>query len=191
MERLAQASPNRLDWQMSLAGCQVRLARAREQQDRSDEARRLYEAAAVVVRNVAKPPPVPATAISQAAWYYVSCPDPASRDLAKSVKLARRVLDLYPKNFGVAWKALGLVQLRQGNGPEAVEAFLKARANLPGGDRTTDLLLALAYDAAGQAALARQEYEQACRRLAAFPEYGEELERFRAEADGHFRPKGP
>jgi tetratricopeptide (TPR) repeat protein len=190
MNRRTADIPSFTTWLSDRAWCLARLARVREQQGRLDEARALYASAGTAIRESVERFPNNPWVVSRAAWFFASCPDPAGRDFEHALKLTQRALEKAEDN-GTAWKALGLVRLRQGNGPEAVQALLKARTNVRGRDRITDLLLALAYDKAGETALARQEYEQVRQRFTASQEYSEELDRFRTEADEHFRAKGP
>src|SRR5207244_1527309 len=81
----------------------------------------------------------------------------APRDRDRALELARRAGQKEPNN-GEVWRAAGLVQLRKGDGPSAIESLLKARQLFHGRDCVTDLLLALAYAQAGNDELARMEY---------------------------------
>ena len=76
-------------------------------------------------------------------------------------KLANRLAPDSPE----AARALGLAQLRAGDGEAAVDTLRRAQRLFRQRDRLTDLILALAYDEAGKPNTARREYTQACKLL--------------------------
>jgi serine/threonine protein kinase len=185
-QRLAGDPPRPVPWVVSLALADARLARLRQQQGRRDEADALFRGAGQLVRRGLESDELSQDLLFGAAWFFAACPAPEARDLPLALALARRAAAAKPRSPD-AWRALGLAHVRLGEGPEAVTDLLEARRLEHGCDRVTDLLLALAYDRAGQPDRARQEYERAVQRLAQTHEHGETLDQFRAEADARFR----
>ncbi len=184
-DKLAAASPPVPRALSHRAWAAVRLGRLCEQQGRTDEAKNLYASAVKSVRAMLDQFPDSREALLYAAWFFAAGHDPASRDLGLAMELAERLEKDEPDNPEV-WRVKGLVRFRQGDGPAALRALAKAQELFRGRDRVTDLLLALAHDQAGDRAAARREYDRACGQIARAHEFGDELDRFRAEADEHF-----
>jgi serine/threonine protein kinase/tetratricopeptide (TPR) repeat protein len=130
-----------------------------------------------------------ADAVACAAWFYAMCPHQSICNSAKAVELAKRANRLSPNSADAA-RALGLALLRAGDGAGAVDTLLRARRLFHQKDRQTDLILALAYDQAGQSKQARREYELVCKQLDESREHGRHLDKLREEAEKRFGKRG-
>jgi serine/threonine protein kinase/WD40 repeat protein len=123
------------------------------------------------------------------AWLLATCPDPKLRDGGRAVKLARRAVELAPKE-GEYWNTLGVAQYRAKDWTAAVEALTKADALL--GDKALGFnafFLAMAHWQLGDRPEARAWYAKAVTwqhshkaELERNPPWREELRRFRAES---------
>ncbi len=88
------------------------------------------------------------------AWLRANHPDPARRDPATAVSLARRAVDECP-DVAAYWNTLGAASYRAGDDRAAIDALEHARA-LAGGTAFDDVFLAMARSRAGDAEGARQ-----------------------------------
>jgi eukaryotic-like serine/threonine-protein kinase len=111
-----------------------------------------------------------------------TCPDPSVRDPGRAVELAKRAVELAPKQ-GKYWHTLGMAHYRAGDSKAALAALEKATTLRNGGNSYDWFFLAMAHGKLGEKEEARQWYHRAVwwmekQRLA----NNEELRRFRAEA---------
>jgi tetratricopeptide (TPR) repeat protein/serine/threonine protein kinase len=156
------------------------LGQALWQQDKVSEA-------AAACREALRLEPKNASGISQLAWILVTCPDPKMRDTAEGLKLAKKAVDLAPKD-PVCWRTLGLAYYRAGEWKNSAEA-LKTSANLfGGGDLPGAFALSMAFWQMGEKEEAREAYRTAIEFIKANreaiernPFEAKEVARFRAE----------
>ena len=92
------------------------------------------------------------------AWLKVNHPDPAHRDPASAIAMARRAVELCPEGAAY-WNTLGAAYFRAGDFDSAVGALDHSTALDGGGTAFDDVFLAMAHARLG-------EREQAGRRLA-------------------------
>jgi WD40 repeat protein/Flp pilus assembly protein TadD len=123
------------------------------------------------------------------AWLLATCPDVKLRDPHQAVKLAKKAVQLEPKE-GIYWKTLGVAHYRAGDWKAAVAALDKSSDLKKGGDACTWLFLAVAHHKLGNHDEARKRYDQAVewmnKNRAALGKdrtQAEELRRFRSEAE--------
>jgi tetratricopeptide (TPR) repeat protein len=116
-------------------------------------------------------------------------PDPKLRDPGQAVKLAKKAVQLAPKDRD-CWNTLGAAHYRAGDYQAAVAALDKSRELSKGGDAGDFLFLAMAHGKLGRHDEARKWYDQAVtwldtnkERLEKDMPLVEELRRFRSEAD--------
>jgi tetratricopeptide (TPR) repeat protein len=129
-----------------------------------------------------------ASAHNNLAWFLATCPDVKYRDPARAVDLAKKAVELAPKEGG-PWNTLGVAHYRAGDWKAAIDALDKSREYGKGGVAFDFFLLAMSNWQLGQKDDARNWYKQAVEwveknkdALAKHPEWTEELRRFRAEA---------
>jgi Flp pilus assembly protein TadD len=106
--------------------------------------------------------------------------DLPSRDPARAVDLANRVVELQPKDWR-RWRTLGIVRYRAGEWKGAVSALEKAQQLLGRDDEIARLFLTMAHWRAGDREQARVCFDQA-RNLAKGNKPRGDLPRYRAEA---------
>jgi formylglycine-generating enzyme required for sulfatase activity/S1-C subfamily serine protease len=94
------------------------------------------------------------------AWLLATCPDVKLRDPQQAVKLAKKAVQLAPKE-GIYWNTLGVAHYRAGDWKAAVAALDKSRDLNKGGDADTWLFLAMAHHELGNHDEARKRYDQA------------------------------
>ena len=93
------------------------------------------------------------------AWLRANHPDPARRDPASAVAMARRAVDECP-DAAAYWNTLGVAYYRAGDDGSAVAALDRARA-LGGGTAFDDVFLAMAHARLGDPEGARQALARA------------------------------
>jgi tetratricopeptide (TPR) repeat protein len=93
------------------------------------------------------------------AWLRANHPDPARRDPADAVGLARRAVEELP-DAAAYWNTLGVAHYRAGDAGSAVAALDRATA-LGGGTAFDDVFLAMAHARLGDTDRARQELARA------------------------------
>jgi eukaryotic-like serine/threonine-protein kinase len=130
-----------------------------------------------------------AEAVASAAWFYAMCPHQSICNSGKAVDLAKRANKMAPNSADAA-RTLGLALFRAGDGVGAIDMLTRARHLFRQKDRQTDLILAMAYDQAGQKKLAREEYDQVCKKLDESREHGVHLDKLREEAEKRFGKRG-
>jgi uncharacterized protein HemY len=128
-------------------------------------------------------------AYNDLAWLLATCPGLQPRDPVQAVELAQQAVKLAPRQ-GACWATLGVAHYRAGNWKDAVEALDKSREFRKGGDAFDFFFLSMATWRLGQRDDALKWYKQAVEwvetnssALAKDPQHGEELRRFRSEAE--------
>jgi tetratricopeptide (TPR) repeat protein len=115
------------------------------------------------------------------AWVLATCPDRKLRDPRRAVALAKRAVQLAPKEAN-SWNTLGAAHYRAGDFQSAIEA-LKKSTQLGNGDKSHDwFFLAMAHWRLDKREKARQWYDRAVHWMEKNQPQNEELRRFRAEA---------
>ena len=115
------------------------------------------------------------------AWWLATCQEPRPRDPARAVELARKAVELAPKQ-GMFWNTLGVAQYRAGDSNAAVAALTKSMELSNGGDSNDWFFLAMAHWHLGDKPQALSWYDKAVRWMEKNKPTDEELIRFRAEA---------
>jgi serine/threonine protein kinase/WD40 repeat protein/tetratricopeptide (TPR) repeat protein len=134
--------------------------------------------------------PASVTAHNSLAWLLATSPDPQWRDPVRAIGLARRAIELEPKD-GLFRNTLGVAQYRAGDWNAALASLRQALELRQGGDSFTWFFLAMTHWQRGEKRDACYCYNRAVQwmekneaALAKDPSYGEQLGRFRAEAVG-------
>ena len=122
-----------------------------------------------------------AEAHNDLAWLLATCADAKLRDPKQAVKLAKRAVELAPKNPGYP-NTLGAAYYRTGDLKAAIAAFEKSMKLRKGGDSFDWFFLAMAQWKLGEKDKARELYERAVRWMDKNKPKDEELRRFRSEA---------
>jgi len=118
--------------------------------------------------------------LNTAAWYRATSSDPAARDAARAVSLARIAVDLEPDE-GAYWNTLGVAHYRAGAWSDALSALDKAVDLQSGGDACDWLFLAMTRWQLGEKDEARKWYGRAETWLRDHPD-DDDLRKFEAEA---------
>jgi serine/threonine protein kinase/Flp pilus assembly protein TadD len=133
--------------------------------------------------------PTNARVLNGLAWLLAACPEPKVRDPRRAVELARKAVEVAPKE-GSCWNTLGVAHYRTGDWKAAVTALEKSVAFSMGGDAVDHLFLAMAHWQLGDRDEARKSYAQAVgwleknkRTLENNKPALEEIRRFRSEAE--------
>ena len=115
------------------------------------------------------------------AWLLAVCPDPAIRDAAEAVRLAKAAVALKP-GAGIFWNTLGVAHYRTRSWDAAVEALEKAMGLRAGGDGLDWFFLGMAHRQLGHEDEARLWYGRAVEWMDKNKPKDAEMLRFRAEA---------
>jgi serine/threonine protein kinase/Flp pilus assembly protein TadD len=133
--------------------------------------------------------PTWAAAWNSLAWLLATCPDAKIRDPRRGVVLAKKAVELAPKE-GRNWNTLGVAQYRAGDPQAAVAALTKAAELRKGGDAFDWFVLAMAHYQLGNRAEAHEQFDRAVAWMEKNSEalkkdarQAEELRRFRREAE--------
>jgi serine/threonine protein kinase/tetratricopeptide (TPR) repeat protein len=127
--------------------------------------------------------PESALAHNNLAWFLATCPEPKFRDPNRAVELARKAVDLDPKQ-PTHWNTLGVTYYRTRDWEGAITSLKKAEDLAPGKCVAWNaFFLAMAHWELGEKGEARQEFKQAVRWMEKNDPKNEELQRFRAEAE--------
>jgi tetratricopeptide (TPR) repeat protein len=186
---LAAAEPGKSRWTINKTWALVRQAQVCPERNNEKAVSRIWTEAVATANRLVDDFGDQPTAVAAAAWFFALCPSKCACNPKKAIELAKLANRLAPDSPEAA-RALGLAQLRAGDGTAAVDTLLRARRLFKQRDRLTDLILALAYDEAGKPNTARREYTQACKLLDESREHSEDLDRLRAEADRRFAKRG-
>jgi tetratricopeptide (TPR) repeat protein len=125
--------------------------------------------------------PKSADAHNNLAWLLATCPDAKFRDASRAVRLAKKAVELAPKEGG-HWNTLGVAQYRAGDWKAAVTALDKSMELRKSGDSFDFFFLAMAHRQLADKDKARKLYDQAVQWMDKNKPNDEELRRFRAEA---------
>ncbi|HEV8069049.1 MAG TPA: hypothetical protein VGP76_15030, partial [Planctomycetaceae bacterium] len=121
--------------------------------------------------------PKDAGAHNNLAWSLATCAETELRDPARAVVLAKKAVELEPKQGGW-WNTLGAAEYRAGDWKAALEALKKSMDLRSGGDSFDWFFVAMANRQLGNPEEARKWYDKAVKRMF----LNGELWRFRAEA---------
>ena len=121
-------------------------------------------------------------ALRRLAWIYATWRDPKFRDTKQAVELARRAVNVSPKD-GTCWITLGAAHYRTGDWKAAVEALNESMKQRNGGDSLDWFFLAMAHWQLGDKVQARKWYGQAVLWTEMNQPKNDELRRFREEAE--------
>jgi eukaryotic-like serine/threonine-protein kinase len=157
-------------------------ARLYAQQHKSEKARSDLASA----RKLATDPDVQ----NEMAWSLATDPDPSWRDPAAAVELAEKAIAARPTD-GASWNTLGAARYRNGQWKEAIAAFEKSMQLRGGGDSADWFFLAMCYWQLGGKDAAGKWYDQAVGWMDKNKPDGEELRRFRAEAEKLLKQTNP
>lgn len=123
------------------------------------------------------------------AWLLANCRELEFRDPERAVKLARRAVEMSPRN-GAYWNTLGLAQYRATDYHGAIDSLKKSIDLRNGGDAFDFLLLGMSYCQAGNRVEAGIWYDRGATWIAKNRNvldkdtpHDEELTRFRTEAE--------
>jgi tetratricopeptide (TPR) repeat protein len=115
------------------------------------------------------------------AWVLATCSDPQSRDAALALTLAKRAVELEPKN-GPYLNTLGVARYRTGDWAGAIADLEKSMALRKGGDSSDWFFLAMARWQLGEKDAARDWFDKAVKWMKEKAPRNPELIRFHAEA---------
>src|SRR5262249_22089469 len=101
-----------------------------------------------------------AQAHNDLAWLLATCPDEKRRDPNRAVDLAKKAVELAPKE-GAYWNTLGVAHYRAGDWKAAIAALDKSRELRTGGDVFDFFFLAMAHHKLGNQDEARKYYDRA------------------------------
>jgi tetratricopeptide (TPR) repeat protein len=144
--------------------------------------KRTWAEAIVAMNEVLRLDPKRADVLSDLSWVFATCPDEKLRDPVRAVELARKAVELEPKD-PACWNALGIARYRVGDWKAAVEALTKATALRNGGDANDLFFLAMARWQLGEKKEARDLFEQATAWLEKNDPKNEDLLHLRAEVE--------
>jgi serine/threonine protein kinase/Flp pilus assembly protein TadD len=119
---------------------------------------------------------------SELAWFLLACPDPAFRDPARALELAKKSVARSEGKDGNLWNTLGVAQYRLGDWQAALDSLEKA--NRLRGERQAEdwFFLTMAQWQIGQKEVAQASYNRAVKLLSVYEYPPVELSRWRAEA---------
>jgi serine/threonine protein kinase/Flp pilus assembly protein TadD len=124
-----------------------------------------------------------AMAYNHLGWLLATCAEPRSRDPKRALELAKKAVDLDPKQSAY-WNTLGVARYRTHAWEETIANLNKAEELAPGKYFAWNaFFLAMAHWQLGEKELARKEYEQAIEWMEKHQRQDEDLQRFRAEAE--------
>jgi WD40 repeat protein/serine/threonine protein kinase/Flp pilus assembly protein TadD len=115
------------------------------------------------------------------AWLLATCPDAKFRDPKRAVELAKKAVELAPKE-GNHLNTLGAANYRAGDWKAAIAALEKSMERRKGGDSFDWFFLAMSHWKLGQKNQAREWYDKAVLWMEKNQPKNDELHRFRAEA---------
>jgi tetratricopeptide (TPR) repeat protein len=118
---------------------------------------------------------------STVAWFLATAENPAYREPALAVELAKEAVELNPK-AGSWWNTLGAAHYRAGDWEPALEALGKSMELRQGGNSHDWFFVAMTHWKLGDRAEARRWYDQAVAWMDQNQPNNAELRRFRAEA---------
>ena len=173
LEKLSIDFPNQgyIGWLASEYGNLAILLSAQGRPEEADKAyRRLLELA-----------PQDARVHNNLSWLLATCADPRLRDGKRAVELAKKAVELEPKQ-GMWWNTLGAAHFGPATGRRRSAAMDKSMELGKGGDGNDWFFLAMAHWQLGDKTQARSWYDKAIPWMEKNQPKNEELVRFRAEA---------
>src|SRR5262245_33636016 len=114
-----------------------------------------FRAAQMDYQAFLKQVPAYAPAHNELARLLATCPDAPLQDLLRAVELAKKAVQLAPKE-GRFWNTLGLAQYRAGKWQPAIDALNQSMELRQGGDAVDWLFHAMAHQKLGDKENARQ-----------------------------------
>jgi tetratricopeptide (TPR) repeat protein/serine/threonine protein kinase len=133
--------------------------------------------------------PGQAQAYERFAWLLATCPDKKRHDPKRAVELARKAVQLNPKDSN-NWATLGMAHFRAGEWKESIVAVHAAMTKSKGANAYHWFILAISHWQLGDRVEARKRYDQAVQwmeknaaSLSRDHLLAEELRRFRSEAE--------
>jgi eukaryotic-like serine/threonine-protein kinase len=180
-EKLQADFPEQSESWRHLAGCCMVLGKVLHEGGREVEAEKSFRLAAQAYRQFLEKAPANPNSSNDFAWFLVTCPLEQLRDAKQAVVLAKKAVELAPKNGGY-WNTLGVARYRAGDWKAASAALEKSMELRKGGDSFDWLFLAMAHWRLDSKEQARQWYEQACKWMDKHQPANEELKGFRTEA---------
>jgi serine/threonine protein kinase/tetratricopeptide (TPR) repeat protein len=186
-EKLPAALPDHGQGQTKAVPYLIRCAQVAEKDSRLPEtgrkavAQAYLDAAKELLRQVPEQFPNDPAALNNCAWQLAVGPEPRLRDPRQAVDLAKRAVDLAPKN-GTFWNTLGAAQYRAGDWKAAIAALDKSMELRKGGDSFDWFFLAMARWQLGDKEKARTWFDKAVQWMDKNQPKNEELSHFRAEA---------
>jgi tetratricopeptide (TPR) repeat protein len=121
------------------------------------------------------------TSLNNTAWRLATDANPANRDPALAIALAKLAVEREPKQ-GMWWKTLGAAQYRARDWKVAVEALSKSMELRTGGDSFDWFFLAMAHWKLGEKEKAHKWFDRAVAWMDEHQPRNEQLLRFRSEA---------
>jgi tetratricopeptide (TPR) repeat protein len=113
--------------------------------------------------------------------FLATCPAVQFQDADRSLKLARRALQLSPM-LSEGWRVLGVAECRAGHWAAAIEALEKWGTFNPEEDPSAGFAFAIAHGRLGHMEDARKWYDRAAELMNERGRWHEDLSRLRAEA---------
>jgi serine/threonine-protein kinase len=160
LESLVHDSPAVSEFQQALGEARMSLGELRWDAGRRDEAENAFGRALELLRGVDPHADADPDLTARCVRGLISCPDARFRDPSRALALAQRAAERFPKNAVVAG-ALGLARYHSGDWKGTIAALTTASTLEGHGDRGAGLILALAYDHAGDPAQARSAFDHA------------------------------
>jgi serine/threonine protein kinase/Tfp pilus assembly protein PilF len=156
--------------------------------DRRDKAQACRTEAKELARDGLKQGLQTPTSLNNMAWRLATDTNPANRDPALAIELAKLAVEREPKQ-GMWRNTLGAAQYRARDWKAAIEAMNKSIELRNGGDSFDWFFLAMAHWQLGEKENARKWYDQAVQWMDKNQPKNEELRRFRTEAEGLLKAK--
>jgi tetratricopeptide (TPR) repeat protein len=163
---VGMAGTRRTSGRIALADRCCTLGRSFKQDGRPDEAETAWrQALDLLTESPGSAPAAPEVrrrwcdCANDLAWLQANHPDPARRDPASAVTLARRIVAECP-DAAAYWNTLGVAHYRDGDAGSAIAALDRATA-LGGGTAFDDVFLAMAHARLGDPEKARRELARA------------------------------
>ncbi len=152
-EQMVKENPTNADYRAELAIATCDLGDILEKAKRPNEAGQIY------VRGLELCPDSPRLH-GALARLLANGPDAAKRDPERAIKLARKSVDLGPRDAEL-WNTLGVAYYRAGKSEDAIAALNKSMELRSGGDAYDWFFLAMAHQKSGHADDARKWFEKA------------------------------
>jgi tetratricopeptide (TPR) repeat protein/serine/threonine protein kinase len=159
----------------------IKLANTLRAKGRLDEAIAEYRAAIAACKKASALAPNSAGLHNDLAWLLATAPDAKVRNPAEAVELARKAVELAPKD-GNCWNTLGVAHYRAGKWKQALAALEKSM-QLQGENAFDRFFLAMTHWQLASKNEARRCYDTGVEWMEKHAKDNEELRRFRSEAE--------